>query len=185
MLSTDGLPALAFVPRTPFQAHDQTAPLPGWVIPAVQTLLAVPAVAITCWIQLLMMTRTIPAGAGHPPAIYSLIAQLAGWCAIGVAAAAACGRSRYSDLSGAVAAPLTLAAIALAWVTPGLKDALALPPATPQTATIAWYILATGALAIALAGMRDRWHRYTRPCLRLAYQELDLAAVGVIVATFL
>ena len=158
--------ALAFVPRTPFQALNQTAPLPGWVTPAAQTLLAAPVVAITCWAQLLIMARTIPAGAGHPPAIYPLIAQLAGWSTLGVAAAAVCNRSRYSDLGGAIAAPVTLAAIALAWVTPGLKDALAFPPATPQTAAIAWYSLATGALAVTLAGMRDRWYRYTRPRLR-------------------
>jgi hypothetical protein len=165
--------ALAFVARSPSPVLAETAPLPTWIIPAAQTLLAVPAVAITCLIQLLIMTTTIPAGAGHPPAIYPLIAQLTGWCAIGVAVAAACGRSRYSDLGGAVAAPLALAAIALTWVTPGLKDALALPPATPQTATIAWYILANGALAIAVAGMRDGWHRYTRPCSRLAHQKLS------------
>jgi len=158
--------ALAFVPRTPSQALVGTAPLPAWVTPAAQTLLAVPAVATTCWAQLMIMTTTVPADAGHQPAIYPLIAQFTGWCAIGVAVATACDRSRYSDLGGAVAAPLALAAIALAWVTPGLKDVLALPPATPQTATIAWYILATGVLALAGVGMRDRWHRYTRPCPR-------------------
>ena len=114
----------------------------------------------------MIMTTTMPAGAGHPAAIYQLVAQFTGWCAIGVAVATACDRSRYSDLGGAVAGPLTLVAIALTWVTPGLKDALALPPATPETATIAWYILATGALALAVVGMRDRWHRYTRPCPR-------------------
>jgi hypothetical protein len=157
--------ALAFVPRPPSQALAETAPLPTWVTPAAQTLLAVPPVAITCWVQLMIMTTSIPVRAAHPPAIYPLIAQLTGWCAIGVAVAAACGRSRYADLSGALAAPLALAAIALAWVTPGLKDALAFPPATSQTATIAWYIVATSALAIAVAGMRDGWHRYTRACL--------------------
>ncbi|HTW10005.1 MAG TPA: hypothetical protein VME46_21055 [Acidimicrobiales bacterium] len=158
--------AMAFVPRSPSPALAGTVPLPAWVIPVAQTLLAAPAVAITCWAQLVIMTTTLPADAGHPSAIYPLIAQFTGWCAIGVAVATACDRSRYSDLGGAVAAPLALGVIALAWVTPGLKDALALPPATPQTATIAWYILATGALALAVIGMRDRWHRYTRPCPR-------------------
>jgi hypothetical protein len=152
--------AVAFVPRVPSHALTGTAPLPGWVTSAAQTFLAVPVVAITCWIQLVIMTTTLPPGAGHPPAIYPLIAQLTGWCAIGVAAAAACDRSRYSDLGGAVAAPLALGAIAVAWVTPGLKDALALPPAAPQTATIAWYGVTTAAFAVTVAGMRDRWHRY-------------------------
>jgi hypothetical protein len=158
--------ALVFVPRTPSQALAQTTPLPAWVAPAAQTLMAVPAVAITLLAQLMIMTRTIPAGRGHPPAIYPLVAQLTGWCAIGVAVAAVSDRSRYSDLGGAVAAPAALGAIALAWVTPGLKDALAVPPATAQTATVAWYILAAGALGIAVAGMRDGWHRCTRTRLR-------------------
>jgi hypothetical protein len=158
--------ALAFVPRPPSQALAGTAPVPGWVIPAAQTLLAVPVIAITCWAQLVIMTSTVPAGAGHPPAIYPLVAQFTGWSTLGVAAAAVCSRSRYSDLGGAIAAPVALVAIALAWVTPGVKDALAVPPATPETATIAWCSLAAGALALAAAGMRDRWHRYTRPRLR-------------------
>jgi hypothetical protein len=110
----------------------------------------------------MIMAATAPAGAVRPPAIYPLIAQLTGWCAIGIAVAAICDRSRYSDLGGAVAAPLALAVIALTWVTPGLKNALVVPPATPQTAAITWCILATGALAIAAAGMRDRWHPYSR-----------------------
>lgn len=152
--------AVAFVPRTPSPALAGAVPLPAWVPAATLTLLAVPAMAITCWAQLMIMASTVPVGAGHPPAIYPLVAQFSGWCAIGVAIAAVCDRTRYSDLGGAIAAPLALGAIALAWVTPGLKDALALPPATPRTATIAWSILATGALAIAAAGMRDRWHRY-------------------------
>ncbi len=152
--------ALAFVPRTPSQALAQSAPIPAWVTPAAQTLLAVPAVAITCWAQLMIMTSTIPPGAGHPPAIYPLIAQLTGWCAIAVAVAAVCDRSRYSDLGGAIAAPIALVAIALAWVSPGLKNVLGHPPATPQGATVAWYGVATAALAVTFAGMRDRWHRY-------------------------
>ena len=160
--------ALAFVVRTPTRALAQAAPVPTWVAPAAQTLLAAPAVAITCWAQLLIMASTFPAHAGHPPAIYPLVAELTGWCAIGVAVAAACDRSRYSDLGGAIAGPLALVAIVVASVTPCLKDLLAFPPAMPETATIAWYIFATGALAVAVAAMRDRWHRYgwprARPC---------------------
>jgi hypothetical protein len=152
--------ALAFVPRTHTQALAQAAPLPTWVIPAAQSFLAIPVVAVTCWAQLLIMTSTIPASVGHAPAVYPLVAQFTGWCAIAVAAAAVCERSRYSDLGGAVAAPVTLVVVALAWVTPGLKDGLALPLAAPVTATIAWCSVATGALAVTIAGMRDRWHRH-------------------------
>ena len=77
-----------------------------------------------------------------------------------MAAAAVCDRSRYSDLGGAVAAPVALLLAALAWVTPGVKDGLAVPPAAPATATIAWYGVAIVAVAVGIVGMRDRWRRY-------------------------
>ena len=158
--------SLAFVVRTPSQVLAQAAPLPAWVPPAVRTLLAVPAVAITGWAQLLIMASTFPTGAGRPPAIYPLVAQLTGWCAIVVAIAAICDRSRYSDVGGAMAGPLALVVIALAWVGPGLKDLLAFPPAAPKTAAIAWYTFATGALVVAVAAMRDPWRRYRLPRAR-------------------
>ncbi len=57
---------------------------------------------------------------------------------------------------------ITLAMIAFCWFTPGVKDLLVTGPATPRTATIAWYIIAAASLAITAAAMRDTWHRYTR-----------------------
>jgi hypothetical protein len=98
----------------------------------------------------------------HLPAVYPLLAQLTGWCALAVAAAACCDRSRYADLGGAVAAPVSLAIIALAWYSPGINRLLVTPPATARAATLAWYAITAAALALTCVAMRDRWQRYTR-----------------------
>lgn len=153
--------ALAFVLRDPFRPLTQITPVPAWVAPASHVLLAAPVLAATCWVQLRIMAHTIPSDTfGHPPPSYPLIAQLAGWCAITVAAGALVDRSRYADLTGAIAAPASLAAIALAWYAPVTHRFLADPPATPRVATIVWYAIATGALAVTCTAMRDRWYRY-------------------------
>ena len=34
--------------------------------------------------------------------------------------------------------------------------------ATPHGVTIAWYAIATAALALTYVAMRDQWHRYSR-----------------------
>jgi len=161
--------ALAFVLRAPFRPLTQATPVPAWVAPAGHILLAVPVLAVTCWAQLRIMAHTIPPHVlGQPPAIYPVIAQLTGWCAVTVAAAACGGRSRYADLGGAIAAPVSSAAIALAWYSPVTSRFLIEPPATAHTVTIAWYAIATAALALTCAAMRDHWHRYTRNLHRLS-----------------
>jgi hypothetical protein len=153
--------ALAFVPRAPFRPLTQATPVPAWTGPAGRVLLAAPAVALTCWAQLAIMDHTIPPGT-RPPAVYPLIAQLTGWCAVTVAAAACVDRSRYADLGGATAAPVSLIAIALAWYVPASQRFLVEPPATAGAVTIAWSAVTAAALALAGAAMRDPWHRYTR-----------------------
>ena len=154
--------ALAFVPRDPLRPLTQAAPAPGWLTSAGQTLLAVPVLAATCWAQLLLMDHTAaPLAPG--PAVYPLLAQLTGSCAVAVAAAACCDRSRYADLGGAVAAPVSLAVIALAWYGPRIGRLLVTPPAATHAVTIAWYAIAAAALILTAAAMRDRWHRYPRP----------------------
>lgn len=153
--------ALAFVPRVPFRPLTQTTPAPAWVAPAGHLLLAAPVLAVTCWAQLSLIGHTIPVHAlGHPPAVYPLIAQLTGWCAVTVAAAACVDRSRFADLGGAVAAPVSLAAIALAWYAPVTTRFLAAPPASPHGVTITWSAIATAASVLACVAMRDQWHRY-------------------------
>jgi hypothetical protein len=155
--------ALAFVLRAPFRPVTQATPVPAWVAPACHTFLAAPVLAITCWAQLRIMAHTMPPHTlGHPPAIYPMIAQLTGWCLVTVAAAACADRSRYADLGGAVAAPVSFAAIALAWYAPVTARFLVEPPGTAHAVTIAWYAITTAALALTCAAMRDQWHRYTR-----------------------
>lgn len=155
--------ALAFVPRAPFRPLTQTTPVPVWVAPAGHLLLAAPILAVTCGAQLRIAARTIPPHTlSHPPAVYPLIAQLTGWCAVTVAAAACVDRSRYADLGGAVAAPVSFAAVALAWYAPITGRYLAEPPATPHRVTIAWFAVASAASAVTCVAMRDRWHRYSR-----------------------
>jgi hypothetical protein len=152
--------ALAFLLRTPFRPLTQTTPVPAWVVPAGHLLLAAPVLALTCWAQLLIVARTIPPHTiGHPPAVYPVIAQLTGWCAITVAAAACADRSRYADLGGAIAVPVSFAAIALVWYAPVTSRIVTGPPATALGVTTAWYAIAAAALALTCAAMRDRWHR--------------------------
>ena len=155
--------ALAFLLRAPFRPLTQTTPVPAWVTPAGHLLLAAPVLAATCWAQLGVMNHTIPRHTlGPPPAVYPLIAQLAGWCAVAVAAAVCVDRSRYADLGGAIAGPITFAVIALAWYAPFAARYLVEPPATALRVTSGWYIIASAALALTSLAMRDHWHRYSR-----------------------
>lgn len=174
--------ALAFVPRARFRPLIQATPVPAWVGPVGHILLAVPVLALTCWAQLSIMAHTftieaIPRppggslGAGQPPAVYPLIAQLTGWCLVAVAVAACVDRSRYADLGGAIAAPISLGAIALAWYVPVTSRILVEPPATAHGVTIAWYAIASAASALTCAAMRDQWHRYSRGLRRLSPPE--------------
>jgi hypothetical protein len=159
--------ALAFVVRAPFRPLTQVTPVPAWVIPVGHVLLAVPILAATCWVQLRVAAHNATLTIGHPPAIYPLIAELTGWCAVTVVAAACVDRSRYADLGGATAVPVSAAAIALAWYVPITHKLLAAPPATPHGLTVAWYAVATAALVLTSAAMRDSWHRSARRLGRL------------------
>jgi hypothetical protein len=155
--------SLAFVPHAPFRPVTQTTPVPAWLTAAGQTVLAVPVLAATCWGQLRLMTDTIPlSGPSRPPAVYPLIAQLVGWCALTLASATCCDRSRYADLGGAVGAPISLTIITVAWLTPELNRHLDAPPAAPHAATIAWCVTAAAALALTWVATRDSWRRYGR-----------------------
>jgi len=162
--------ALAFVPRSWFRPLAESTPVPAWLCPAGHILLAVPVLAVTCWAQLRIMTSTIvvrtsPAGhlsGAHPAAVYPLVAQLTGFCLVTVAAAACVDRTRYADLGGAIAAPVSLVAIAVGWYVPAIGRVLVHPPASARGVTVAWYLIATAALALTGAALRDRWRRYSR-----------------------
>ncbi len=152
---------LAFVVRAPFRPLTQVTPVPAWVTPAGHLLLAAPVLSATCWAQVRIAAHnTATLTLRHPPAVYPLIAQLIGWCAVTVAAAACVDRSRYADLGGAAAVPVSAAAIALAWYLPLTHKLLVQPPATAHGVTVAWYAIAMAALAVTYAAMRDRWRSY-------------------------
>jgi hypothetical protein len=159
--------ALAFAPRTQFRPLSLATPVPAWVAPACHLLLAVPVLALTCLVQLRIMSHTIPLHTRGPgPALYPLLAELTAWCAGTAAAAAWVDRSRYADLGGAIVVPVTFAAIALASYLPVAARFLAQPPATSHEVTITWYVIALVALALTCLAMRDRWHRYARDVRR-------------------
>lgn len=151
--------ALAFLPRAWFRPVTQATPVPAWVASAGLIVLAAPVLAVTCWMQLLIVARTIPAP-GRPPAVYPLLAELTGWCLLAVAIAACVDRSRYADLGGAIAAPVSLLAMAVAVYIPEINRHLFTPSATPRAVSIAWSAIAAVALALTCAAMRDHWHRY-------------------------
>jgi len=159
--------ALAFVPRAPFRPLTQTTPVPAWVAPAGHLLLAGPVLAVTCWAQLRIAESAVVLHATvRLPAVYPPIAQLTGWCAVTAAAAVCVDRSRYADLGGAVAAPVGLGVIALAWYTPVTARFLTQPSATGRGVTVVWYAIAAAALAVTCVAMRDRWHRCIRDPIR-------------------
>ena len=161
--------ALAFVPSVPFRPLTRATPVPAWVTPAGHLLLAAPILALTFWAQLRIMAPVILPHAPQDPhePFYALIAQLIGWSAIIVAAAACTARSRFADLGGAIAAPVSFAVIALAWYAPPSAKFLVKPPAIPHSIAIGWYAIAAIALILTCAAMRDHWHRYTRSLHRL------------------
>ena len=152
--------ALAFLLRCPFRPLIQVTPVPAWVTPVAHVLLGAPVLGVTCLVQLRILASTFPASAVHPPAVYPLLAQLVGWCAVTIAVAACVERSRFADLGGAVGVPASLAVIGMAWYLPASHKFLASPPAAVHELTAAWYVVAAAALVLTGTAMRDPWHRY-------------------------
>jgi hypothetical protein len=172
--------ALAFVPYVPFRPLTRAAPVPAWVTPAGHLLLAAPILALTFWAELRVMAPAIPPHAPQDPhePFYALIAQLIAWSAIIVAAAACTARSRFADLGGAIAAPVSFAVIALALYLPLSAKFLVKPPALPHNIAIGWYAIAAVALILTCAAMRDHWHRYTRSRHRRPTAVVDVSDLG-------
>jgi hypothetical protein len=155
--------AFAFVPHVHFRPLVQATPLPTWIIPVGQVLLALPLLAVTCWLQVRLMSSTVPAQSrGHLPAVYPLLAQVIGWTMLTLSFAACCERTRYAALSGAVAVPVSMTVIAISSFTPAIQRHLLTPPAAPYSATLWWYAIAATAAALNALAIRDQWHRYGR-----------------------
>jgi hypothetical protein len=154
--------ALAFVVRAQFRPLTLVTPVPAWVTSAGQLLLTVPVLVLTCWVQLRILA--LATGSHPPPAdpTYALAVQLLGWATLPVAAAACVARSRYADLGGAIAAPITFVLIAVASYTPGIGKFLVRPDAMLHSVVTGWSAIAAAALTVTCLAMRDSWHRYTR-----------------------
>lgn len=164
--------ALTFASRAPARALTHSAAVPAWIVSGMQNVVALFALALTCSVQLVIMDHSNPsADRHHLAAIYPLIAQVTGWAAIAIVTAACCDRTRYSDLTGAVAAPITLGLVSCAWLTPGVNHLFETGPAAPRTATIAWYTITALLLAVTAAALRDPWYRYKRHPGRPSIQE--------------
>jgi hypothetical protein len=153
--------ALCFVPHVYFRPVIQTVPVPSGLAAAGHTLLAAPLLAATCAVDLYVVAAR-SGGHAPAPALYPLVAQFTGWAAVAVLTATWCDRTRFASLNGALAAPVTIALITLAWTEPHLRRVLITPGAQPHAATAAWYAVAPVALVGAWAAGRDPWHRYTR-----------------------
>lgn len=186
--------ALAFVPRAPFRPIRQTVPVPSATTSAGHILLSLPPLAATCRLQLRIVDASIPARLAHG-AIYPLLAQLTAWTALAIAAATCVERSRYEDLGGGLAAPLTVTIIGALWFAPFLKEHLVAPPASPHSAVIVWYAVAAITILVTWFALRDPWRRYTKqrgrrprpaavPCLLPhATQAREDAVTAIVVST--
>jgi hypothetical protein len=141
----------AFLAADPHRHLVAALPAPAWLTAATHTALALPILAATAALQLRLASAELAAGQrytgvpAHLPWLM-LSAELAAAAAIALAAAGVVARTRWRELGGAIAAPVSLAVIA----------------ATQATwADVTWRILLVGALAVATAvwAQRDPWLR--------------------------
>ncbi len=94
---------------------------------------------------------------GDEEALAALYDRHAGWLTVRMTR-----RCAMPDVvDHAIAAPVAFTAIAVAWCAPGTSKFLVEPPATALGVTLAWYAIASAALILTCAAMRDSWHRYS------------------------
>ena len=109
--------AMAFLAWSPDRSLTVTLPAPSWLAHAFRVACALPVIGLTVFIQYELARRELATGsAAALPGRVSWPTQLAefiAWLAVAAAAAAAIDRTRWRELGGAVAAPITLALIAL------------------------------------------------------------------------
>jgi hypothetical protein len=141
----------AFLAADPHRPLVAALPAPAWLTAATHTALALPVLAGTAALQLHLAAAELAAGRrytgvpAHLPRSL-LSAELAAAVAIALAAASVVARTRWHELGGAIAAPVSLAVIAAtqaAW------------------AGVTWRGLLVGALAVVAAAwaQRDPWLR--------------------------
>jgi hypothetical protein len=188
---------LAFLPPAVslgFVLHDRhrqlagALPVPAWVTSALRLCLALPVIALTCWLQFWLVASALAAAstgqAGTPAAgaeaaaggqvtlpVPPLVTEFAGCCLIMLAVAAAVERSRWRDLGGGAGVPAALAVLAALAGLSMLKGApVRLLPTTFHGMTAAqrhewdraWLAWAAAGSAAAIAAgwfSRDPWRR--------------------------
>lgn len=142
----------AFLAADPHRRLVAALPAPAWLTAATHTALALPVLAVTAVLQLRLAAAELAAGQRYTPVPAhlprsALWAELAAAAAIALAIASVVARTRWHELGGAIAAPVSLAVIAAmnaAW------------------ADVTWRLLLVGALAVATAAwaQRDPWLRW-------------------------
>lgn len=142
--------AVAFLASEPHRDLAAALPAPVWLTTAVHTAIALPVIGLTAYAQLELAATEFTVGtqgmaAGHMP-WPSPVAEFVAWSATAAATAAIVGRTRWRELGGALAAPVTLVLIAL-------LTAVSLRPAWN------WWAVALAAAFIAVWESRDPWLR--------------------------
>jgi len=141
----------AFLAADPHRRLVAALPAPAWLTAVTHTALALPVLAGTAALQLRLAAAELAAAQRYTrvPAHLpwpALSGELAAAAAIALATASIVARTRWHELGGAIAAPVSLAVIAAtqaAW------------------ADVSWRLLLVGALAVATAAwaQRDPWLR--------------------------
>jgi hypothetical protein len=166
---------LAFL--LPDECRQLTGALPAraWLTPVLRLCIAVPVVLATAAVQLQFAARALavdmPAAGGAPGQLpwVALSAELAAWCSMALALAAAFQRTRWRDLAGFIAAIAALAVVGLLALLP-----LHLLPATITAMTSAqveqwasawraWAAACVAALLVARWAAGDPWRRVPSP----------------------
>jgi hypothetical protein len=188
---------LAFLPpmvSLGFVLHDRhrqlagALPVPTWVTSALRLCLALPVIALTCWLQFWLVASALAATstgqAGTPVAgaaaagggretlpVPPLVTEFVGCCVIMLGVAAAVERGRWRDLGGGAGVPAALAVLAaLAGLSMLKGSPVRLLPTTFDAMTAAqrhewdraWLAWAAVGLAAAMAAgwsSRDPWRR--------------------------
>jgi fluoride ion exporter CrcB/FEX len=163
--------AIAFGLSDPSRALAASLPAPSWLIVAVRLLIALPVLALTAWITFALAAAELGidqrfAHLGRVRLPWpAYCAELATWSAFALAAAALVARTRWHDLGGAIGAPVALAFIAVAALTPLRLFPIAFIGLTPAQHSgwvrAQWIWWALGLMAALLTGWasRDPWLR--------------------------
>jgi hypothetical protein len=157
----------AFLAADPHRQLAAALPAPAWLTAATHTALAVPVLAGTAALQLRLAAAELATGQRylHVPAHLpwpALSAELGAAAAIALATASVVARTRWHELGGAIAAPVSLAIIAIAHA---------------ALAGFTGRLLLVGALAVAVAAwaQRDPWLRLHTAVHRKAWASERMA----------